>query len=371
MGQGRSIQIMDSEALKRAGTVRNGLKEIVTSATFIHDLVEFWIAGVVGLGLFASLFVFVVHGDMPWECEEHIKLVSGAANLGFNQNHTVGSPTASHYECEYMTSTAAFSIGGMCPDAACDTTIKNTICNAHSESLGCKWYEKDDIVSVDGLADPQRNWQNCAVGTAVISGEGALAEAPCCIYNAPTTDDQLHDVCYSIDQYVNDEHYPNFVGKYKTTVETARTLAIWGYAMGFGALIMRVLYHIPILTNWMGSEIFQSKRDMYVRLFDLAFLIVAFGTTIATFTSLDDVLMDNRKHLWGTGGVFKVKAHQDAVEEQLVRGTGFYVVAVYATFLGINVVWFIGTQLGIIPAHPTHAKPDIQARGLFFRSEHA
>lgn len=374
MGQGRSSQIQGAGTRFTAKA-----KDVVTSASFIFDLIEFWIAGVVGIALFASLVATVVHAGLPWECEQHVKFVSGAANLGFNQNHTVGSPDASHYECEYMTSTASFNghrgSKGMCGDAACDDTMKKTICNAHSESLGCKWYAATDIVSATGVADPQRNWHMCASGTNVLPFDPVTTNSEalvgCCLYNSPTQDDQMHDVCYSIDQYVNDEHYPNFVGKYKTQVEGARVFAILGYVFGYLSFSARFLYHVPVMSNWLGGADYQKSRDYWLRLLDLAFLIAAFIFTILTFTELDDVLMDNRKHLWGTGGVFKTKQHQDLIEEQMVRGTGYYTVVVYATFLGINVVWFLGTQVGIIPNHPTHQDADVELRGIAFRSEHA
>ena len=382
MGQGRSKSISESQFVGKVGG-------LVGSATFVHDLIEFWIAGVIGLAIFGSIVVTVVHGGLPWECEEHVKLVSGSADLGFNMNHTSGAD-ASHYECEYMTSTGAFAGaagGGMCAHSQgatiCDDTLKKTICNAHSLSLGCKWYKATDKLGNDAQAedwttpnDPARNWELCQATLQTDStnaiGADAQADKGCCLYNAPTTDDQLHDVCYSIDQYTKDEHYPNFVGKYKKQVEGARTFAILGYGFGFAAFAARVVYHVPLLSNAIGGADYQKSRDYWVRLADLAFLITAFIFTILTFTELDDVLMDNRKHLWGTEGVFKTKAHQDAVEEQLVAGTGFYAVAVYATLLGVNVVWFLGTQVGIIPPHPTHqAGEGVELRGIAFRAEHA
>ena len=366
MGQGRSMQMSDSQL---AGNIRSR----ITQKDFIFDLVEFWIAGVIGLAIFGSIVVTTVHGGLPWECEEHVKIVSGAADLGLRHNITMDA-SRSHYECEYMTSTAEFeNSGGMCP--GCDVANKKTICNAHAESLGCHFYEKDkDIVSVSGDADPQRNWQKCrpADTTDLTTGTAnSVATESCCLYKAPATDDQLHDVCYSIDQYVKDEHYPNFEGKYKDQVKDARTFAMLAYSFGFAAFAARLLYHIPALSNFLGNDNL-AARDYWVRLADLAFLIAAFVFTILTFTQLDDVLMDNRKHLWGEEGVFKHKAHRDAVEEQLVAGTGFYALAVYATLLGVNVVWFLGTQVGIIPNHGTHMSGDgVELRGIAFRSEHA
>lgn len=355
------MQISDSEL---AGNIRSR----ITQKDFVFDLVEFWIAGVIGLAIFGSIVVTTVHGGLAWECEEHVKIVSGAADLGIKHNLT-SAHDASHYECEYMTSTAAFAAaGGMCE--GCNEAMQSTICNAHSDSLGCHWYAASSVVSVSGSADPQRNWEKCSIG-ADLSGANAAASKGCCLYKTPTTDDQLHDVCYSIDQYVKDEHYPNFVGEYKEQVKDARTFAMLAYSFGFLAFTARLLYHIPVLSNFLGVNNL-AARDYWVRLADLAFLITAFVFTILTFTQLDDVLMDNRKHLWGAEGVFKHKSHRDAVEEQLVAGTGFYALAVYATLLGINVVWFLGTQVGIIPNHDSHMKADgIELRGIAFRSEHA
>tara|TARA_B100001094_G_scaffold68389_1_gene64683 strand:- start:5251 stop:6375 length:1125 start_codon:yes stop_codon:yes gene_type:complete len=374
MGQGRSQQMSDSRFAK-------GVAGVVGNATFVFDLVEFWIAGVIGLAIFGSIIVTVVHGGMPWECEEHVTIVSGAANLGFHMNQTHPDAAvdtrgdlsgidalASHYECEYMTSTASFGTkGGMCE--GCAEIAKELICKTHKDSLGCKWYAKD-VDKLGNAADTDeadRNWGDCTDATTA----DAVANVGCCLYEKPTTDDQLHDVCYSIDQYVHDEHYPNFVGDYKEQVKNARTFAILGYAFGFAAFAMRVLYHVPLLSNAVGGADYQSNRDYWVRLADLAFLTAAFVFVILTFTQLDDVLMDNRKHLWGEKGVFNKKAHVDAVEEQLVASTGFYALAVYATFLGINVVWFVGTQVGIIPNHPTHQQGEVELRGIAFRAEHA
>lgn len=377
MGQGRSKQISGSRVVKSA-------RDIVNSSTFVFDLVEFWIAGVVGLAVFGSIVVTVVHGGMPWECEEHVTLVSGAANLGFHMNQTWGTLTAgpdslakiaSHYECEYMSSTAAFrgTDEGMC--AGCEPEGKEAVCNAHAKSLGCEWFAKDAIVSTSDTADPTRNFKLCSVNGDLLNPTAGkfTATEGCCLYKPPTKDDQMHDVCYSIDQYVQNEHYPNFVGKYKDQVKNARTYAILGYAFGFAAFAARVVYHVPLLSNMVGGADYQASRDYWVRLADLVFLIVAFIMIILTFTQLDDVLMDNRKHLWGESGIFKEKSHRDAIEEQLVAGTGFYALAVYATLLGINVVWFLGTQTGIIPNHPTHQQSDggVELRGVAFRSEHA
>lgn len=362
------MQINDSQLVKR-----------ITQKDFIFDLIEFWIAGVIGLAIFGSIVVTVVHGGLPWECEEHVTLVSGAANLGFhmNQTHafatgdTRGSATgidalASHYECEYMSSTASFGPtleggygGGMC--SACSDAGKEIVCNAHKDSLGCTWY---------GTTATPMPAQSAAANADKCTNS-AGDRVGCCLYKSPTTDDQMHDVCYSIDQYVHDEHYPNFVGDYQKQVKRARTFAMLAYSFGFAAFAARVLYHIPLLSNFLGVENL-AARDYWVRLADLAFLITAFIFTIMTFTELDDVLMDNRAHLWGTGGVFKETSHKNAVEEQLVAGTGFYALAVYATLLGVNVVWFLGTQVGIIPNHNSHMQGDgIELRGIAFRSEHA
>ena len=363
MGQGRSKSISDSQFV-------GGVKGVVGSATFIHDLVEFWIAGVIGLAIFGSIVVTVVHGGLPWECEEHVKLVSGAANLGFKTNLS-SADGASAYECEYMTGTAAYNTAeSMCK--GCEVGIQETICDAHSKSLGCKWYKGGEPFGVTMIADdPQRNWQKCSA-TTDLSSTATTPTKGCCLYNPPTKDDQMHDVCYSIDQYVHDEHYPNFVGSYKTQVEGARTFAILGYVFGFLAFTARIVYHVPLLSNAFGAAEYQKSRDYWVRLLDLSFLIAAFVFTILTFTELDDVLMDNRKHLWGKEGIFKDPSAHAKVDEQLVAGTGFYALAVYATMLGINVVWFLGTQVGIIPNHPTHqAGEGVELRGIAFRSEHA
>ena len=341
----------------------NSIRGVVTDKDFIFDLVEFWIAGVVGLAIFGSIVVTTVHGGLPWECEEHVKIVSGAADLGLRTNLTAG---ASHYECEYMTSSASFAAAGEGMCAGCTSPMKATICNAHSESLGCHWYTTADTLPTDTAA---ANAAKCSA--AGVDIDTANPQVDCCLYKTPTTDDQLHDVCYSIDQYVKDEHYPNFEGKYKDQVKKARTFAMLGYSFGFAAFSARLIYHIPALSNsFLVGKL--DSRDYWARLADLAFLIAAFVFTIMTFTELDDVLMDNRKHLWGESGVFKHKSHQDAVEEQLVPGTGFFALAVYATFLGVNVVWFLGTQIGIIPNHTTHLSTDgVELRGIAFRSEHA
>lgn len=355
MGQGRSQALRDSSFSK-------GARNLIGERTFVFDLIEFWIAGVIGLAIFGSIVVTTVHGGLPWECEEHVKLVSGAADLGIK--HNLSSPDeASHYECEYMTSTAKYHDAGMCP--SCTEANQEKICDAHEKSLGCKWYSAADYSTLPAKSSVA-NSDLCTV-----DGDPGTAAASCCLYNPPTKDDQLHDVCYSIDQYVHDEHYPNFVGKYQEQVDDARMFAILSYSFGFAAFAARVLYHVPFLSNAVGGEEYQKSRDYWVRLADLAFLITAFVFTIMTFTKLDDVLIDNRKHLWGTGGVFKEKAHRDSVEEQIVASTGFYALAVYATFLGINVVWFLGTQVGIIPNHPTDGEKDTELRGIAFRSEHA
>ena len=331
--------------------VRDNIASKVNSYAVVFDLLEFWIAGVIGLAVFGSIFVTTVHGGLPWECEEHFNIVSGAANLGVSHDNT-STALASQYECEYMTSTASFSAsGGMCPGTDCLPALKETICLAHEKSLGCKWY----TAGAAPAADANERWTDC--------GSDA-----CCIYQPPATDEQMHDVCYSIDQYVQDEHYPNFAGEYKDQVKDARWYAILGYGFGFSAFVFRILFHLPFLTNSFFSD--KMARDRYVRIADLIFLVAAFVFTILTFTTLHDVLLDNRKHLWGKGGVFATEEQLKAEDEQLTPSTGFYAVAVYATLLGVNVVWFLGVQVGIIPEHPTMGSGDNMGR-LVFASEHA
>lgn len=343
----------------RASTVRGSVKEFTNNGQFVFDLIEFWIAGVIGLAVFGSIIVTVVHGGMPWECEEHVKLVSGAANLNLHGNATHND---ANYDCEFLTSTAKYAATanvGMCD--GCTDTIKQTICDAHTKSLGCTWF---DAGATKPTKTDQFNSDLCT------SDGSAGTNGACCLYQPPTMDDQLHDVCYSIDQYVKDEHYPNFIGTYKDRVEDARTFAILGYAFGFVAFSARVIYHVPLLTNALGEG---ATRDKYARLADLVFCIAAFVFVVLTFIKLDDALMDNRKHLWGTDGVFKDKATVDSVEEQLVASTGFYALAVYATFLGINSVWFLGTTFELIPIPEVHKDQanTMELRGIAFRSEHA
>lgn len=337
--------------------VRDNIASKVNSYAVVFDLLEFWIAGVIGLAVFGAIFVTTVHGGLPWECEEHFNIVSGAANLGVSHSNT-STQLASQYECEYMTSTASFkaSGAGMCGKTECTDPLKETICLAHEKSLGCKWYAAGVTPDADTQTPKRWNSADCD------------ANKGCCLYQPPATDEQMHDVCYSIDQYVQDEHYPNFAGEYKDQVKDARTYAILGYAFGFTAFVFRVLFHLPFLTNSLFSD--KLARDRYVRIGDLIFLVAAFVFTILTFTTLHDVLLDNRKHLWGKGGVFSTDEQLKDEDKQLTPSTGFYAVAVYATLLGVNVVWFIGVQVGIIPEHPTMGSDENMGR-LVFASEHA
>ena len=370
---------------------RDRFTKFTASGQFVFDLVEFWIAGVIGLAIFGSIIVTVVHGGMPWECEEHISLVSGSRNSHWN---------TSHLECEYLTSTGWYSgthgtttpgdrnepgmIGGG------TIAMKETICNAHGKSLGCLWLKDDAAlktfeathnVDVGDVAENSADECRKSLTQTQVSensdGESDENYIPhervfdsdngCCLYAPPTQDDQLHDICYSIDQYVKDEHYPNFVGDYLKKVKAAKLYAILGYAFGFAAFSARLVYHIPFLTSGVGDG---QRRDDYARLADTAFCIAAFIFTVLMFMKLDDVLIDNRKHLWGEGGIFKDKSHSDAVEKMITPATGFYATAVYATFLGINSVWFLGTTFKLIPVPSAH-RDEQTLRGPAFRSEYA